>query len=33
LTKFMVPFEVAAVLLTIAMIGAIILAKGVEDSK
>jgi NADH:ubiquinone oxidoreductase subunit 6 (subunit J) len=33
LTKFMVPFEVAAILLTIAMIGAIILAKGVEDSK
>ncbi len=33
LTKFMVPFEVAAVLLTVAMIGAIILAKGVDESK
>lgn len=33
LTKYVVPFEVAAVLLLVAMIGAIILAKGVNDSK
>jgi len=33
LTKYVVPFEAAAVLLLVAMIGAIILAKGVNDSK
>ena len=33
LTKFMVPFEAAAVLLTVALVGAIILAKGVKVSK
>ncbi len=33
LTKYVVPFEVAAVLLLVAMVGAIILAKGVNDSK
>ncbi|MDA8442178.1 MAG: NADH-quinone oxidoreductase subunit J [Peptococcaceae bacterium] len=33
LTKYVVPFEVAAVLLLVAMVGAIILAKGVDDSK
>jgi NADH:ubiquinone oxidoreductase subunit 6 (subunit J) len=32
LNKFVVPFEVAAILLTIAMIGAIIIAKGVKDT-
>lgn len=32
LTGFMVPFEVAAVLLTIALAGAVILAKGVKES-
>lgn len=31
LTKFVLPFEVAAVLLLIAMIGAILLAKGVDE--
>jgi len=33
LTKFMIPFEVAAVLLTIALVGAVVLAKGVKESK
>jgi len=33
LTKFMVPFEAAAVLLTVALVGAVILAKGVKVSK
>lgn len=33
LTKFMIPFEVAAVLLTVALAGAVILAKGVKESK
>lgn len=33
LTKFMVPFEAAAVLLTVAIVGAVILAKGVKVSK
>ena len=33
LTKFMIPFEAAAVLLTIALAGAVILAKGVKESK
>jgi len=33
LTKFMIPFEVAAVLLTIALAGAVVLAKGVKESK
>ena len=33
LTKFMVPFEAAAVLLTMALVGAVILAKGVKVSK
>lgn len=33
LTKFMVPFETAAVLLTVALVGAVILAKGVKESK
>ncbi|HWJ02399.1 MAG TPA: NADH-quinone oxidoreductase subunit J [Verrucomicrobiae bacterium] len=33
LTKYVVPFEAAAILLLVAMIGAIILAKGVNDSK
>ena len=33
LTKYVVPFEGAAVLLLVAMVGAIILAKGVKDSK
>ncbi len=32
LTKYILPFEVAAVLLLIAMIGAIILAKGADES-
>ena len=32
LTKFILPFEAAAVLLLVAMIGAIILAKGVDES-
>ena len=31
LTKFIIPFEVAAILLLAAMIGAIILAKGVNE--
>jgi NADH-quinone oxidoreductase subunit J len=30
---YMIPFEAAAILLTIALIGAVILAKGVNDSK
>ena len=33
LTQFMIPFEAAAVLLTIALVGAVILAKGVNESK
>jgi len=33
LTKFMIPFEAAAVLLTVALVGAVILAKGVNASK
>jgi len=33
LTKFMIPFEAAAVLLTMALVGAVILAKGVKVSK
>ena len=32
LTKYVLPFEIAAVLLLVAMIGAIILAKGVDES-
>lgn len=32
LNKFVIPFEVAAILLTVAMIGAIIIAKGVDDT-
>jgi len=32
LTKYVLPFEIVAVLLLIAMIGAIILAKGVDES-
>ncbi len=31
--QYMVPFEVAAILLTIALIGAVVLAKGVKESK
>jgi len=33
LTQYMIPFEAAAVLLTIALAGAVILAKGVNESK
>ena len=33
LTQYMVPFETAAVLLTVALAGAVILAKGVKESK
>ncbi len=33
LGKFVVPFEVAAILLLVAMVGAIIVARGVKDSK
>jgi len=33
LTRFMIPFEAAAVLLTVALVGAVILAKGVNESK
>lgn len=33
LTQFMIPFEAAAVLLTVALVGSVILAKGVNDSK
>lgn len=33
LTQYMIPFEAAAILLTVAMIGAIILAKGVKEKK
>ncbi|HBV85789.1 NADH-quinone oxidoreductase subunit J [Desulfosporosinus sp.] len=33
LSQFMIPFEAAAVLLTVALIGAVILAKGVKESK
>jgi len=32
LTQYMVPFEAAAVLLTVALVGAVILAKGVKVS-
>lgn len=33
LSRFMIPFEAAAVLLTVALVGAVILAKGVNESK
>lgn len=33
LTQFMIPFEAAAILLTVALVGAVILAKGVKESK
>jgi NADH:ubiquinone oxidoreductase subunit 6 (subunit J) len=33
LTRFMIPFEAAAVLLTVALAGAVILAKGVKESR
>ena len=33
LTKFMIPFEAAAILLTMALVGAVVLAKGVKVSK
>jgi len=33
LTRYMIPFEAAAVLLTVALVGAVILAKGVKESK
>lgn len=33
LQRFMVPFEAAAILLTVALAGAVILAKGVKESK
>jgi len=33
LTKFMIPFEAVAILLTMALVGAVILAKGVKVSK
>jgi len=33
LSQFMIPFEAAAVLLTVALVGAVILAKGVKESK
>jgi NADH-quinone oxidoreductase subunit J len=33
LSQFMIPFEASAVLLTVALIGAVILAKGVKESK
>lgn len=33
LTRYMLPFEAAAVLLTVALAGAVILAKGVKESK
>lgn len=33
LSNYMVPFEAAAVLLTVALVGAVILAKGAEDTK
>ena len=32
LTKYVLPFEVAAILLLVAMIGAIILAKGADEA-
>jgi NADH-quinone oxidoreductase subunit J len=32
LTKYILPFEVAAVLLLIAMIGALVIAKGAHES-
>jgi len=32
-SRYMIPFEAAAVLLTIALVGAVILAKGVKESK
>ncbi|MFZ3102770.1 MAG: NADH-quinone oxidoreductase subunit J [Desulfitobacteriaceae bacterium] len=31
--QYMIPFEVAAILLTVALIGAVVLAKGVKESK
>ncbi|KLU61081.1 NADH-quinone oxidoreductase subunit J [Peptococcaceae bacterium CEB3] len=33
LTSYMIPFEASAILLTIALIGAVILAKGVKEDK
>jgi len=33
LSKFMIPFEAAAILLTMALVGAVVLAKGVKVSK
>jgi len=33
LSKYIIPFEAAAFLLTVALIGAVILAKGVEENK
>lgn len=33
LNNYMIPFEVAAVLLTVALVGAVILAKGAKESK
>lgn len=33
LTNYMIPFEAAAILLTVALVGAVILAKGVKESK
>lgn len=33
LTRYMIPFEAAAILLTVALAGAVILAKGVKESK
>ncbi len=33
LTKFMIPFEAVAILLTMALVGAVVLAKGVKVSK
>lgn len=33
LTNYMIPFEAAAILLTVALVGAVILAKGVKENK
>lgn len=33
LTQYMIPFEAAAILLTLALVGAVILAKGVREGK
>ncbi len=33
LTNYMIPFEAAAILLTVALVGAVILAKGVRENK